>query len=54
MDTTKGADHHAKSKPSTAARNARKELSTSTICISRPLLAPIETRSAISRIRAAA
>ena len=54
MLTTNGADHHAKSAPLAAARKANSALSTSTICTSRQRPAPIETRSAISRARAAA
>ena len=52
--TTNGADHHASHAPSAADAAASQALSTSTSCTSRPRPAPIDTRSAISRARAAA
>ena len=54
LPTTNGADHHANNAPIAAASNASMALSTSTSCTSRHRPAPIETRSAISRARAAA
>jgi hypothetical protein len=52
--TTNGADHHANNPPIAAARKASIALSTRTSCTSRHRPAPIKTRSAISRVRAAA
>ena len=54
MPTTNGADHQANNAPMAAARNASQALSTRTSCTRRQRPAPIETRSAISRARAAA
>ena len=54
IETTSGADHEANSAPATEAATASSALSTSTSWISRQRPAPIETRSAISRARAAA
>jgi len=54
MPTTIGADHHANNPPIVAANSATIALSTITICTSRQRPAPIETRNAISRARAAA
>ena len=52
--TTNGADHHANNPPAAPASSATVMLSTSTSCTSRHRPAPIDTRSAISRARAAA
>jgi hypothetical protein len=52
--TTNGADHQANAPPITAARRASIALSTITSCTRRHRPAPMETRSAISRARAAA
>ena len=52
--TTNGAAHHANASPRPAAIRPSMALSTMTIFTSRHRPAPIETRSAISRPRAAA
>ena len=49
-----GADHHANSAPRDVARKASQALSTRISCTKRHRPAPIDTRSAISRARAAA
>ena len=54
MDTTIGADHQANNSPRAEAAAASMALSTSTSWISRHCPAPMETRRAISRERAAA
>ncbi len=53
IDATKGADHQENSAPSIEAAVASNALSTRSICTSRAFPAPIETRKAISRARAA-
>jgi hypothetical protein len=54
MLTTSGADHQANSPPMAAARKASQALCTRTSCTRLRRPAPMETRNAISRARAAA